>query len=119
MEIGGLVRGDMEKNFEEEMHDLPPERCEYRDEGCELAVSCLSCPFQRCVYDEPGGKHRLLKGLRDREIVNLFHSANKNTRELAQMFRVSTRTVQRALRGSGYMENQGVISERRIDKDGE
>ena len=25
--------------------DLPPEFCRYRDEGCELAESCLDCPF--------------------------------------------------------------------------
>ncbi|MFC2011982.1 hypothetical protein ACFLVU_02510 [Chloroflexota bacterium] len=35
--------------------DLPPEYCHYRDEGCDLAESCLNCPFARCVYDEPGG----------------------------------------------------------------
>ena len=27
--------------------DLRPEFCQYRDEGCELAGSCLNCPFAR------------------------------------------------------------------------
>ncbi len=31
--------------------DLPPEYCHYQDEGCELADSCLNCPFARCIYD--------------------------------------------------------------------
>ncbi|MFH1031210.1 MAG: hypothetical protein V1767_01365 [Chloroflexota bacterium] len=25
--------------------DLPPEFCQYRDEGCEVATSCLRCPL--------------------------------------------------------------------------
>ena len=32
-----------------------PENAEYRDTGCELAPSCLSCPFVRCRYDYPDG----------------------------------------------------------------
>ncbi len=39
--------------------DFPPEYCHYRDEGCDLAESCLNCPFEQCIYDEPGGKQRL------------------------------------------------------------
>ena len=51
--------------------DLPPEYCHYRDEGCELAVSCLECPFPECIFELPGGKRRWLKGLRNREVVRL------------------------------------------------
>ena len=25
--------------------DLPPEYCHYRDNGCDLADSCLNCPL--------------------------------------------------------------------------
>lgn len=78
--------------------DLPPELCHYRDEGCELAKSCLECPFARCVYDEPGGKQRWLRRQRAREITRLFLSEKKKIRELAAMFGVSERTVQRDLR---------------------
>jgi len=77
--------------------DLPPEYCRYRDEGCELANSCLSCPFPKCIYEQPGGRQRWLKGLRDREMVRLFNE-DKGVRELASMFNVSQRTVQRSLR---------------------
>ena len=79
--------------------DLPPEYCQYRDEGCDLAGSCLSCPFKRCVYDEPGGKHRMLKRVRDREIAEVFNAQRRGIGELAGMFGVSTRTVRRALKG--------------------
>ncbi|MFC1948638.1 helix-turn-helix domain-containing protein [Chloroflexota bacterium] len=78
--------------------DLPPEYCHYRDEGCDLAESCLNCPFARCVYDEPGGKQRLLKRLRNREMARLYTAERKRVKELSQMFGVSQRTVQRALK---------------------
>ena len=78
--------------------DLPLEYCHYRDEGCELADSCLSCPLPRCVYDEPGGRQHWLKSLRDREIVRLANSEGKGIKELALMFGISQRTVQRALK---------------------
>ena len=79
--------------------DLLPEYCHYRDEGCEMSDSCLSCPFQQCIYDEPGGRQHWLKKLRDREIARLF-SEGRGERELASIFGLSRRTVQRALRSS-------------------
>ena len=78
--------------------DLPPEYYHYRDEGCDLANSCLDCPFTRCIYDEPGGKRHWLKRLRDREMARLFTTDGKGIKELSQMFAVSQRTVQRALK---------------------
>ncbi len=78
--------------------DLPPEYCHYQDGGCDLADSCLSCPFPKCIYDQPGGRQRWLKRLRNREMVRLFSSAGKGVKELALMFGLSQRTVQRALK---------------------
>ncbi len=83
--------------MEEIGYDLPPEYCRYRDEGCDLAGSCLDCPFPKCIYDEPGGRQRWLKRLRDREMMSLFFSEGKEVKELALMFEVSQRTVQRVL----------------------
>lgn len=77
--------------------DLPPEYCHYRDEGCELASACLSCPLPKCVYDQPRGRQRWLKRLRDQEIVRLFNTEGKGVKELASMFSLSQRTVQRVL----------------------
>jgi len=82
------------------MSDFPPEYCHYRDEGCEFADSCLSCPLPKCIYDEPGGKQRWLKRLRDRKIVRLFSTEGRGVKELALMFGLSERTVQRALKNS-------------------
>ena len=78
--------------------DLPPEYCHYQDEGCDLAGSCLNCPFTRCVYDEPGGKQHWRKSQRDKEIVRLFYIEGLGVKELAVRFGISRRTAQRALK---------------------
>ena len=35
-----------------------PEYANYKDTGCDLAPSCLSCPFVRCRYDKHEEKKR-------------------------------------------------------------
>ena len=91
---------ELDKEDSPESHpDLPPEYCHYKDEGCELADSCLNCRFPRCVHDEPGGRQHWLKNLRDREIVRLS-GEGKGVKELALIFGLSQRTVQRALKDS-------------------
>ena len=88
----------MELEMSQDGLDLPPEYCHYRDEGCDLADSCLNCPLPRCIYDQAGGKQRWLKRSRDREITRLAGTVGKGVKELATMFRLSQRTVQRALK---------------------
>ena len=80
--------------------DLPPEYCRYQDEGCEFAESCLNCPLPVCIYEEPGGKRRLLKRQRAKEMARLLTTEGKGIGELAQIFGVSQRTVQRALKAA-------------------
>jgi hypothetical protein len=81
--------------------DLKPEFCHYKDEGCEYAAACLECPYPQCLYDEPGGKQRWLKESRNQEINKLFVSGWK-IKELALLFDVSQRTIQRALKEKPY-----------------
>ena len=90
----------MELERDDVVLDLPPEYCHYRDEGCEFASSCLNCPLSKCIYDEPGGRQRWLKRQRDKQIVRLFTAEGKEVKELALMFGISQRTVQRALKNS-------------------
>ncbi|NQT31422.1 MAG: helix-turn-helix domain-containing protein [Deltaproteobacteria bacterium] len=78
--------------------DLPPEFCHYQDNGCEFGDSCLDCPFPECLYAEPGGKQRWLKCLRDGAVLRLFTSRGKTIKDLALMFGVSRRTIQRILK---------------------
>ena len=80
--------------------DLTPEYCHYRDEGCEFADSCLSCPFPQCLYDEPRGRQRWLKEWRNKEIARLFSGGGWGVKELALLFRLSQRTIQRALKST-------------------
>jgi len=81
--------------------DLPPEYCQYQDEGCEFSSQCLNCRLPVCIYEEPGGKQRFLKRRRALEMARLHRQGNKTVRELASMFGVSVRTVQRALKSIG------------------
>jgi AraC-like DNA-binding protein len=96
-EISGAYPETSEETGRQDEHDLRPEFCHYRDEGCEYAQSCLACPFPQCLYDEPGGRQRWLKDLRNKEIKKLF-GARWKVNELALLFGVSQRTVQRALK---------------------
>jgi hypothetical protein len=96
----GVCDSDSLKESAPSEPDLPPEYCHYKDEGCEFAESCLNCPLAHCVYDEPGGKQRWLKQARDREIVRLFSRESKGVKELALIFSLSERTIQRALKNS-------------------
>ena len=95
-EIGGDIPELTQKTGRPGGQDLRPEYCNYRDEGCEFAESCLDCPFPQCLYDEPRGRQRWLKDLRNREIKRLFAGGWK-INELAPLFGLSPRTIQRAL----------------------
>ena len=99
-EISGDDSRMEEDEDTENDQDLPPEYCHYRDEGCEFAEACLNCPFPQCLYDEPGGKQRWLKELRNKEIVGLFSSGYWGVKELALLFGLSQRTIQRALKST-------------------
>jgi len=108
---------ELERTLEAEL-DLLPEHCHYRDEGCELAESCLNCPFPECIYDKPGGKQKLLKEQRDAEIIRLFNEENRNIKELAGMFNLSIRTIQRSLKKQRNNFSTGLTLIRHPDRSG-
>ena len=81
--------------------DALPEHQEYRDEGCDLFASCLACPLQRCRYDVPGGVRALLNRERDHQIRVMRETSSLCVDEIAARFRVSRRTVFRALQMRG------------------
>ncbi len=96
-EISGVDQEKTQGEPNQNEPDLKPEFCHYRDEGCEYAKACLDCPFPQCLFDEPRGRQRWMKQTRDREIKRLFNAGNK-VKELAALFGVSERTIQRALK---------------------
>ncbi len=76
--------------------DALPEFTRYRDNGCDVHPSCLTCPLPRCRYEEPGGLRALLNKTRDAQIVNQ-RASGVPVAELATRFGVSRRTVFRVL----------------------
>jgi len=113
IEICGDGSGDIYERNSADVSDLPPEYCHYKDEGCELADSCLNCPFPRCLYDEHRGKQRWLKQIRDQEIKRLFKNG-AGTKELGIMLGLSRRTIQRALKNTiGLVQSQNGKSQRK------
>ncbi len=77
--------------------DREPELTHYRDDGCRVWRSCLTCPLARCIYDEPrqgrGAKFRL----RDAEVARLYREG-WSARTLAQRYGIQRRSVFRILR---------------------
>jgi len=76
--------------------DALPEFTRYRDNGCDVSPSCLTCPLPRCRYEEPGGLRALLNKTRDGQIV-AQRATGVPVAELAMRFGVSRRTVFRVL----------------------
>lgn len=76
--------------------DLLPEDIHWRDEGCEFFPSCLNCPLERCIEEEPDGRRRLKKQGRIRRVQEL-RQKGKSPAEIAGILGVSIRTVQRTL----------------------
>jgi hypothetical protein len=76
--------------------DKLPEYTRYRDDGCDISESCLTCPLPRCRYEEPGGLRALLNESRDREIVQL-RLKGMPVEALAGHFGISRRTVFRVI----------------------
>ena len=77
--------------------DLLPEEVSWRDEGCELFPSCLNCPLPRCIEEQPRERQRLRMKVRNRRMAEL-RNGGSSINEIAELFGVSQRTVQRALK---------------------
>jgi DNA-binding transcriptional regulator LsrR (DeoR family) len=65
----------------------------------------LNCPLPVCIDDEPGGKKRTLKRRRAAEMERLYTNEGKTISELAQIYKVSCRTVTRALKAARGSKN--------------
>ena len=77
-------------------HDALPENVLYEDTGCEVNVSCLTCPLPQCRYDDPAWYLRYRRANRDRRIYAEC-ARGLTVFEAAAVFGVSPRTVHRAL----------------------
>ncbi len=78
-----------------------PEQTKFRDEGCSIHSSCLSCPLPKCRYDEPGWRQREERASRDSQVLEVRFAEGRSVTELAALFGVSTRTVHRIMKRTG------------------
>ena len=72
--------------------DTLPEQTRYRDDGCSIHPECLTCPLERCRFEEPGGLRAVPNAGRDRQIAFL-RSKGVAAEMIAGRFGVSRRTV--------------------------
>ena len=82
----------------EPLVDALPEQMNYRDTGCEASSACLMCPLPQCKFDDPMWYQQLRRQGRDLQILEAHHQERITVFELAGRFRVSPRTIHRALR---------------------
>ena len=76
--------------------DIIPDDSNWKDTGCELYQSCLNCPREHCIEDEPRGRQKVRLSKRTVKMI-VLKEQGKSAREIAGIFEVSIRTVQRAL----------------------
>lgn len=72
----------------------------YQDHGCDLAPSCLACPFEVCKYEgglEPH-ERRVLRTLKLTREVRALRSKGIEVKAIAARVNRSERSVQRLLR---------------------
>jgi hypothetical protein len=97
---------DGRQAYERVRSDSLPEHTRYRDDGCEVNESCLTCPLPRCRYDEPGGLRGLVNSYRDGQMMELrLNGVPVET--IAERFGLSRRTVFRILGSSGNQRADG------------
>jgi hypothetical protein len=76
--------------------DPLPEQVQYRDDGCEVSPSCLTCPLPVCRYEIRGGLAALQRLPRDAELLD-EHRKGAGIESLCRRFNLSRRTVFRIL----------------------
>lgn len=80
--------------------DHLPEYTHYHDTGCSLFPACLRCPMPCCRYDATPTGQRPTTALRNRRVAAAHARSGQTTAELAAIFGVTQRTIQRALKAS-------------------
>jgi hypothetical protein len=81
------------------IEDPLPENAVYRDEGCEVARSCLACPLALCVLDRQGSPSERRREGRDR-LIRLLLGRGWSAARVGQQFDLSAAQVRR-IRATG------------------
>lgn len=93
----GVIDMRTNRRRNEPIIDALPEFFSYRDNGCEVSVSCLGCHLPRCKFDDPGWFRKAERDQRDTEVLRARRSTGSSVPELARRFGVSQRTIHRIL----------------------
>ena len=92
--------------------DAVPESYPYRDDGCEIAPSCLRCPLPQCKYDDPGWLRRQQRDQRDREVLTEILERRLSVAQVSARFALSQRTVFRILKRADQNGVVGAVDRR-------
>ena len=77
--------------------NLKNDEINFKDSGCRFSSSCLSCPIEICVYDNPSLVRNLEKNNRDNNIIK-DRSEGLSNQQIADKYNISIRTVHRSLK---------------------
>lgn len=77
--------------------NLNNDEINFKDSGCRFSSSCLSCPIEICIYDDPSFVRNLEKNNRYRNIIE-DRSKGLSNKQIAEKYNISVRTVHRALK---------------------
>ena len=81
--------------------DSLPEHYPYRDDGCHVSPSCLSCPLAVCILDDPSQLQRAAYEARQaarQPKIKALLVRGFGPGEIAEHLQISRRTVFRELR---------------------
>jgi hypothetical protein len=83
-----------------EVHGGPLEYVNWKDGGCDLHPACLECPLPHCIEEQPRGRQKRRLDGRGAAMA-VMAGGGITVREIAVVYEVSVRTVQRALKRNG------------------
>ncbi len=77
--------------------DLKKEEINFKDSGCRFSSSCLNCPIEICIYDDPAIVRNLEKSIRDKNIIK-DRAEGLSNKQIAEKYNISVRTVHRSFK---------------------
>ena len=69
----------------------------YKDEGCEVSPSCLTCLLPQCRHDDPIWFQQYRRVARDFRIWKTIQSESLTANKAAERFSVTVRTISRII----------------------
>ena len=74
-----------------------PDYDRYKDDGCEVSPSCLTCPLLQCKHDDPIWFQQYLRVARDVRIWKTIQSESLTANKAAERFSLTVRTISRII----------------------